>query len=127
MPHFSTRTIAKVQANVNAMLTESCTLQRESGATGSMGEPLRNVFGNIATGVQCRVIRAKTPSGGTGMVVGSQEAMVELYRLICPVGTAFLVDDRVVMSDGRVFQVVNVEDGLTDKGFAGAVLTRVRT
>lgn len=126
MPHFSTRTIALVKRNVNAMLTESCTLQRETGATGTMGEPL-HTFVNVATGVQCRVIRAKTPNASSQMVVGSQESMVELYRLICPVGTAFLVDDRIVMSDLRTFQVVSVEDGLTDEGFAGAVITRVRT
>lgn len=126
MPHFSARTIAKVRSNVNAMLTERCTLQRESGATGTMGEPIAT-YTTIATGILCRVIRAKSPSGGSEMVVGSQEAMVERYRLICPVGTAFKVDDRIVMADGRTFQVIDVEDGLTDAGFAGAVITRVRT
>lgn len=126
MPRFSARTIAIVQRNVSEMLTDTCTIKRLTGATGTMGEPL-NQMELIASGVLCRVIRAKTPSNGSQQVVGSQQSMVELYRLICPVGTAFVVDDVVTLSDGSVYQVVQVEDQLTDGVFAGAVITRVRT
>lgn len=126
MPHFSDRTIALVRQNISAMLTESCTIQRRSGAKGQMGEPL-NTFENVATDVACRVIRARVPSSSSTQPVGGSNAMVELYRLICPVGTTFVVEDRIVMSDGRIFEVVSLEDGLTDSGFAGAVVTRVRT
>ena len=126
MPRFSDRTIALVRRNVNEMLTESCTIQRESGSRGTMGEPVHQ-FENVATAVACRVIRAgQTQSTSEAGQVGGQEALVEMYRLICPVDTPFTTDDRVVMSDGRVFQVVDVEDGLSDSAFAGAVMVRVR-
>lgn len=125
MPRFSDRTIAVVQRNVSEMLTDTCTIKRLTGATGTMGEPL-NQLELIASGVLCRVIRAKTPSNGSQQVVGSQQSMVELYRLICPVGTAFVVDDVVTLSDGSIYQVVSLEDQLTDSAFAGAVITRVR-
>jgi hypothetical protein len=125
MPRFSARTIAVVQRNVSEMLTDTCTIKRLTGATGTMGEPL-NQMELIASGVLCRVIRAKTPSNGSQQVVGSQQSMVELYRLICPVGTAFVVDDVVTLSDGSIYQVVSLEDQLTDSAFAGAVITRVR-
>ena len=126
MPRFSSRTLAIVQRNVNEMLTDNCTISRETGATGQMGEPL-HVLEVVASEVACRVIRARTPSNSTSQVVGSQEAMVESFRLICPSGTAFVTDDVVTTSDGSVYQVVSVEDKLTDGAFAGAVMTRVRT
>jgi hypothetical protein len=110
------------------MLTDICTISRETGATGTMGEPL-HVLEVVASEVACRVIRSSQRLGSSAMaIVGSQEAMVEVYRLICPSGTAFTVDDVVTLaSDGSVYQVVNVEDKLTDGAFAGAVMTRVRT
>lgn len=126
MPRFSDRTLAIIQRNVNEMLVGTCTIERETGTTGTMGEPLHTVE-VIATAVPCRVIRSKTPSLGTTEVVGSQEAMVDTYRLICPVGTSFRVDDRVTLSDGSVWQVASMEDKLTDAAFVGAVITRVRS
>jgi glyoxylate carboligase len=125
MPRFSARTIAIVQQNVSEMLTDTCTIQRQTGATGTMGEPL-NQLELIASGVACRVIRVKTPNANSQAVIGSQKSMVERYRLICPVDTAFRVDD-VVTIGSDVYQVVDVEDKLTDAAFAGAVITRVRT
>ncbi len=125
MPRFSDRTLAIVQRNVGEMLTDTCTIKRESGATGTMGESLHTLE-IVQSGVACRVIRARIPAQGTTQVVGSQESMVETYRLICPVGTPFTKDDVVTLADGSVYQVVSVEDKLTDGAFAGAVITRVR-
>jgi len=125
MPRFSARTLAIIQRNVSETLTESCTIQRQTGATGTMGEPL-NQLELIASGVACRVIRAKTPNANSQMVIGNQKSLVERYRLICPVDTAFRIDDVVTVGDD-VYQVVDVEDKLTDEAFAGAVITRVRT
>lgn len=126
MPRISSRTLAKVRANVNEMLTETCSLQRETGTVGTMGEPL-HTWETVQSGIACRVIQAgQMQSTSATAVAGSAEAMVERYRLITPVGTPFKTDDRVVMSDGRVFDIVDVEDGLTDDAFAGAVMVRVR-
>lgn len=126
MPRFSDRTIAVVRRNVSEMLTETCTLQRRTGATGLMGEPL-DTFENVATNVACRVIRARVPSQSTTQPVGSQEAMVDLYRMEFPYDTTLEVQLRAVMGDGRIYDLVSVEDDLTDKAFAGAVVKRVRT
>ena len=126
MPRFSARTINLVRRNVNDLLTATCRVERETSSTGTMGEPLHD-WDVVQADVPCRVIKAgndrSTSRTGT---VGAQEALVEMYRLITPVGTNFAVDDRVVMSDGRVFQVVDVADGLTDEAFAGALITRQR-
>jgi hypothetical protein len=126
MPRFSDRTMAIVRRNVNEMLVDTCTIEQQMGIKGTMGEPLDS-WEIVAEDVPCRVIRAKVPNASSQTVVGSQEAMVEMYRLECPYDTTFAVDNRVTLSDGSVYQVVQVEDKLTDSAFAGAVITRVRT
>lgn len=125
MPRFSTRTLALVRRNVDEMLVETCSIQRETGVKGTMGENLHTLT-TVATGVLCRLIRVGQRSRSQTMQVGSQESLVEMYRLITPRATLFEVDDQVTMSDGRVFQVVDVEDGLSDEAFARVVVTRVR-
>lgn len=126
MPRFGARTLAVVRGNVNEMLTDTCTLQRRTGATGLMGEPL-DTFENVATDVACRVIRARVPSQSTTQPVASQEAMVDTYRMEFPYNTVLELQMRAVMTDGRIYDMVSVEDGLTDSAFAGAVVKRVRT
>jgi len=126
MPRFSDRTIALVRRNVNEMLTETCTITRETGVKGTMGEPLHDNTEIVAQNVSCRVITVGQRNRSQTRDVGAQEVIVEMYRLICPVGTAFTTDDLITMSDGRIFHVVDVEDGLTDEAYAGAIITRAR-
>jgi len=126
MPKISSRTLAIVRRNVGGMLTETCTIQRETGVKGTMGEPL-HTWETVQADVACRVIMAGTRNTGDAENVGSRESLVEQYRLITPVTTPFTLNDRVVMSDGRVFQVVAVEDGLTDEAYASCIVTRTRT
>lgn len=125
MAWFSDRTVALVRRNVLKTLTETCRVERESGSTGTMGELLHD-WVVVAQDVACRVITRGQQSQAQTREVGGQEALVERYELICPVGTAFTVDDRVVMSDGRIFQVVDVEDGLSNEAFAKVMLVRTR-
>jgi len=125
MAWFNARTVALVRRNVEKTLGETCQIERESGITGTMGEQTHD-WGVVATGVTCRVITMGRRTGSQTREVGGQEALVEQYRLICPVGTAFDVDDRVVMDDGRIFQITALEDGLTDDAYAEATMTRQR-
>jgi len=122
----SNRTLAIIKRRVNTFLTETCTIGRESGLKGAMGEPLHGVE-VVAADVPCRVITLGQSSTRTEYEsVGSAEAMVERWRLICPAGTSFAVDNQVVLSDGRVFQIVDVDDRLTDQAFVAAVMVRAR-
>lgn len=125
MPRFSARTINIVRKNVNEMLTDTCTLYIESGATGTMGEPLHTLE-IVAENVPCRVIRSKTPSLGTMQVVGGQEAMVETNRMEFPYDQSLAVDMVAKMSDDNMYHLVSIEDKLTDSAFAWAVVSRVR-
>jgi len=127
MPRFSARTMAVIRRSGGEMLTDTCSLFVESGATGALGEPLHDLE-LVASGVACRVIRARTPSGGTQMVVGSQESMVETYRLECAYDQALAVDMVAVLdSSAESYRITSIEDKLTDSVFAGAVITRVRS
>jgi len=126
MALLSDRTIAMVRRNVSAMLTERCTIERESGATDDMGAPLHD-WTVVASDVPCRVIRAgQQRNNTTTQIVGSQEALVETFRLICPVATPFKTDDRVRLADGTVYQVVALDDQLSDQAFVAAIIMRGR-
>jgi hypothetical protein len=122
---FGTRTVALVQRNINLMLGERCTLERETGQMGLMGEPL-HTWEVVVDNIPCRIIRAGQSFSSAAAIVGSQEALIERYRLICPTGTPFTLEDRVRFDDGRLYQVVQVEDGLTEGVFVSAIITRVR-
>lgn len=126
MPRISARTLAVVRQNVNEMLTDTCTIYRESGGKDTSGAPTHSES-IVASAVACRVIQSESRFQNQTQVVAGQEALVEQLRLITPVGTPFTVNDRVVLSGGQIYQVVGVEDGLTDSAFANAAITRVRT
>lgn len=124
-------TVSKVAALARRMvertLTERCDIERETGAIGLMGEPLHQ-WDSVERDVPCRVISAGTTNSSSSgyETVGATEAMVERWRLICPAGTALTVDSRVRLADGRVYQIVSVEDRLSDAAFAGALMVRAR-
>lgn len=120
------RTVNIIRQRVNQMLTERCSIERESGTKGRMGEPLHGKE-TVATDVPCRIISiGQSSTQSEYEAVGSTEAMVERWRLICPAGTAFTVDNLVRLADGRVYQIVDVDDRLTDQAFVSAVMVRAR-
>jgi head-tail adaptor len=121
----SARTLAKVQQNVNVMLTDSCTIERETSGVGAMGEDLHENE-VVASNVPCRLIRAGLKSTGSSNIVGGRESLLDRFRLILPVGTDVSADYRVRMADETIYQVVDVEAALTDATFVAAVIMRVR-
>lgn len=126
LPKISSRTKAIVQRNVNAMLTDRCRIERESGSRGKAGEPLHN-WVVVATGVPYREIMAGRRTGSQTRQVGGQEAMVDLPRLIFPTGTSFTGNNRVIdETDGRIWHIVAVEDGYTDAAYVSCQAARVR-
>jgi head-tail adaptor len=122
---FSSQTLAIVRQNVSVMLTDSCTIERESTGLGDMGQPLHE-FEVVASDVDCRVIMAGSRTTGSNNVAGGREALTDRFRLILPVGTDISADYRVTMADGTVYDVVDVEAGLTDAAFVAAVVMRSR-
>lgn len=121
----SASTLAIVQGNVSAMLTDTCTIERETAANGNMGQSLHEAE-VIASGVACRLIRAGLKSTGSSNNDGGREALTDRFRLILPVGTVISTDYRVRMADDSLYQVVDVEAALTDAAFVAAVIVRSR-
>jgi hypothetical protein len=125
MPRFSDRALARVRRNVEAMLTDTCSIERETYSKGTMGEPL-HTFEVVAEDVPCRVLQAGQGYGSNYAEVGGQEALRELTRVVLRRDAEFVVNDRIVMADGRTYLVIDAEDALTDSAFVDAVCTRVR-
>lgn len=123
----SQRVINVLKRATAQFLTETCTIEKLANARDRFGNKVPNQWESVASGVACRVI---TP-GGVGisrtasMDVGSQEALVETYRLIVPAGTELDVDYRVTV-DSIQYHVVNVLTARTDETDRQAILTRVR-
>lgn len=105
------------------MLTDTCTISRETAGRGAMFEPLHQ-YAVVAADVPCRVILSNAGDEGSASE-GAAETIVERYRLITPVGTAFEVDDRVTVG-GAVYDVVEINDRLTDNAFVEVTMRRGR-
>jgi hypothetical protein len=125
MPRFSDRALARVRRNVEAMLTDTCSIERETYSKGTMGEPL-HTFEVVAEDVPCRVLQSGRGYGSNTTEVGGQDALKELTRVVLQRDAEFVVNDRIVMADGRTYLVIDAEDALTDSAFVDAVCTRVR-
>lgn len=120
----STQILAQIKARVALFLGDTCTIEAEVDAVGEMGEPTHG-WAVVEADVACRVIDARKSGVSATMEVGAQEAMVDTYRLIVPVGTALAVDQRVTVNSD-VYQIVAAGDGRSDAVEAQAVITRVR-
>jgi Phage head-tail joining protein len=121
----SSRITAIIRKRVNTFLTERCSIERESGTKGRMGEPLHD-WETVATDVPYRAIQAGTSNTTEGAAVGSTEALIETLKLIFMADTALAVDYRVRLADDRVYQIVDIEDRLTDGAFVSVLAVRAR-
>ena len=115
--------LGRIQQRVEMFLTDSCLIESETDSMGDFGEPL-HTWQSVASNVPCRLIRQSMDQGGA-QVVGSQEALIETYKLIVPGDTALDADQRVTVG-GEVYQIVQVVMTLTDTVTRTAIMTRVR-
>jgi len=119
------RTKGLIGRALNKFLTETCQIEGETLARGQFGERTHG-FDVVGADVPCRVIRAgASPSQTTSGEIGSQETIVERYRLIVPAGTVLNVDQRVTVG-GAVYQIVDVVTAWADAVDAQAVMVRAR-
>lgn len=104
--------LRKIRAQAEAMMTQVCTIYRQTDAQGSMGQTL-TTRETVAAGVPCRVI-LEDARGDTQMAQ-AQESLTERYRLIVPYDTELAVDMTVaVQGDDRVYQVIAIRHSHTD-------------
>lgn len=125
MSGVSSQTLAKVRSMVGRFLDESCTIEKMGNSESEQGVPMPE-YEVVATGVSCRIIRAGSSMSSSNTVKGGRESLVDKHRCILPYGTTIAADYRIVMSDGRRYEVVDVVDDLTDKAFVQVIINRLR-
>jgi len=109
----------------DSLMTDTCKIEVRGTAKGESGEVLQNVYTVVATGVSCRLIMQSTMTDRADRTA-ERETITEQYRLVCPVGTALAVDQRVtITSDGLVYQVVDLIRSRTSETDEQAVLVRI--
>lgn len=105
-------------------LKETCTIERETLAEDNFGGR-KHAWETVASDVPCRVITVGNRQESRGQDVGSQETLVDTYRLIVPYGTSLETNMRVTVG-GLVYQVVSILSDRTDETDVQATLIRVR-
>lgn len=120
----NTQTLGMLRAATARFLTETCTIEVEAASSGQWGQP-NPVWLPVASGIACRVITAQPQTSPTAQDIGSQEQLVDQYRIIAPYGTAFATNQRVTVG-GVVYQVVGVVTDRTDETDTQAILVRAR-
>jgi hypothetical protein len=117
--------LGHMRAMAESLMIDTCTLAVGSDAYGDMGELLSDQYTVVASDVVCRVINLGRRYTETVGHLAEREIIIEAYRLICPYDTALAVDQRVMLSDGSVFQIVDLNTARTDATDAQAVMVRI--
>lgn len=117
--------LAKIRKRAYAFLEDRCVIERQRQERGSMGQPIAPAWDVVASDVPCRLVMAGRQLNGMDAVVGSQEALVERYKIALPYDAVVDVDYRITVN-GEAYGVVSVERILTAKVFVQAVVTKVR-
>lgn len=99
---------------------------RVKGVVDQYGAPRQDQWQDVANNVPYRFMKLTAKLKDAMIALGQQENLVESYRMSCEVGTPLAVDQRVTTEDGRIWNVVAVEDGLTDAIDAQAAVTRIK-
>lgn len=119
----STRVIEKIRARTLRFLTETCQIEEEQEIIDIYGA--RTHTWQVVANVACRVITVGSRFNTGTRDVGTQESMVDEYRLVCPYDTALGVDQRVTVGD-VTYQITRVLTDRTDATDAQAIMVRVR-
>jgi hypothetical protein len=104
------------------MLTDTCTIEADTGGRGVYGEPAHQ-WATVAANVPCRRLPARR--GPAEDERGHQHTLVDRYRLIVPHSTALDVGQRVTVG-GESYRIVALVDQHTAAVDAQAVMERAR-
>lgn len=105
-------------------LTDTCTIEVQADTVDEYGLAQPGSLTTVASDVACRVIDLGTRYSELAALVADQETIKDTYRLVCPAGTALAKDQVITMSNGDVYQVVDLITERTDGVDAQAIITR---
>lgn len=107
----SSRTLALIQRHLEAFLTERCSIEVQTTTRDEYGG-YSDTWTLVADDVHCRIYPIPSREGAAA-VAGSQETLVEVYRIVCPVGTGLDIDQRITVNN-QVYHIVELIVQQTD-------------
>ena len=110
-------------------LIDTCTIEAKTQSVDEIGAPV-NAWIVVASSVPCRVVMAGRSNANNANLAAMQESMTDTYKLSVPVQNStynwtLAIDQRITINS-VIYNVVSIEDGLTDTIFRQAILTRER-
>lgn len=113
--------LAKLRAKAQAhYLTDTCKVERSQPVSTDFME-LVDAWYTVADGVACRAVRA---GAGTSQMIeklGLGQAVGDEYKFAFADSQDLQADDRIT-HNGKVYDVVRLEDDLSEKFFRHAVV-----
>jgi len=121
----NSQVLAQLRNRTAAFLKNTCLIEVQQQVTDEYGSPVQ-AWAIVAADVPCRVLPIAAGSmASMSSLVGSGESLQELYKIICPYGTALAPDQRVTVN-GAVYNVIQLVTARTDETDTQALLTRQR-
>ncbi len=114
---------AQLAAAAAAFFTETCMLEQEQTARGSLGNA-SVTWSVVAADVPCRLTMPSARREAS-VIASDQEQLVQEYLLSVPAATALDVNQRVTIS-GVVYSIIRIDTALTDRVFRTASIVRRR-
>jgi len=122
MPIISSQVLAMIRRVTETSFSDTCLIERESNAVGTYGEPTHQ-WEVTAADKPCRLISVGARRGSGIAEAGAAESLEYEYRLIVAQDVTLAVDMRVTIA-ALVYNVVRIEDALTDEAYHSAILQR---
>lgn len=114
------QTLARIRAQVEGKLTESCTILRAAPTVDDAGY-IAEDFGTAATGVACRLIPLNRRDRQN--IRATQEIGRSYYRLVMPYDADVRDGDRVAL--GTVtYEVLQIDGDRTDRADKQVMIAR---
>lgn len=110
---FDSRTLALVQHIKNAYLTDRATLETEFSTVTSIGASTHE-WQILATNIPCRMI-TQGQSTNAARQIGSQEGLVETYRIVLKLDLITLAVNQRLTINGVVYEIVDILSHRTDQ------------
>lgn len=114
MVNVSGQVLAMIRQQVNAMLTDTCIIQRQAAQTDVNGY-MRGGWLNVTADVPCRLLPQNNRSA-VAPVIAAQEVNRSYYRLILKTDADLRNGDRVTLGDQQ-YEVMQISTSTTDKAF----------
>ena len=113
------RILSNIRTKLNTFLSDTCTIRRKLKSYDPAGAPT-GAGEIVEADVSCRVIEGK----GDLDDIGNQQILTEWYRLIVPVGTELNAGYSIELSDGTIFQIIDMIARRTEAMDVQAIMKR---